>query len=93
MKLLAALLRGISGILRSRQPYEAYATKGSLAFISASSCGAFGVCRIKNADEINPGTRHGLFDVVHNVGEMAIANGIIPPCQQVTVEEVRCSNS
>ena len=31
-----SLLRGICEILRSRQPYEAYATKGSLAFIPAS---------------------------------------------------------
>jgi len=36
MKLLEALLRGICGILRCNQPYEAYATKGSLAFIPVS---------------------------------------------------------
>ena len=28
---------------RSLQPYEAFATKGSLAFIFAASCGTFGV--------------------------------------------------
>jgi len=43
MKLLAAKLRGICGILRSRQPYEVYATKGSLAFIPAASYRVFGV--------------------------------------------------
>ena len=36
-------LRGICGILRSRQPYFAKATKGSThAFIPAASCGVFG---------------------------------------------------
>jgi len=43
MKLLAAELRGICGILRSKQPYFAKATKGSLAFIPAASCGVLGV--------------------------------------------------
>ena len=36
-------LRGICGILRSRQPYFAKATKGSThAFIPVASCGVFG---------------------------------------------------
>lgn len=43
MKLLAVGLRGICGILRSRQPYSAKATKGSLALIPVASYEVFDV--------------------------------------------------